>query len=79
MFNRDILEREYARSANTGETLKRLGSYFSPYRNLLIGVLVLVIVTTLLQLAPPWFIGQAIDCYIAPNFGQGSASCVFVD
>lgn len=79
MFNRDVLEREYAKSTNTSGTLKRLGSYFRPYRTLLIGVSVLIIVTTVLQLAPPWFIGQAIDCYIAPNFGQGAESCVFAD
>ena len=79
MFNRDVLQREFAKSENTNETLKRLGRYFAPYRTQIIIVVVLVIVTTLFQLIPPYIIGQSIDCYIAPEFSGGSSSCQFVD
>lgn len=79
MFNRDVLQREYAKSENTGQTLNRLGRYFAPYRTQLIIVVVLVIVTTLFQLIPPYLIGQSIDCYIAPEFSGGSTSCQLVD
>ena len=79
MFNRDVLQREFAKSENTGQTLNRLGRYFAPYRTQLIIVVVLVIVTTLFQLIPPYLIGQSIDCYIAPEFSGGSTSCQFVD
>lgn len=79
MFNRDVLQREFAKSENTNETLKRLGRYFAPYKVQLVIVVVLVILTTLFQLIPPYVIGQAIDCYIAPEFSGGSASCQLVD
>ncbi len=79
MFNRDVLEREFAKSENTNETLKRLGRYFAPYRVQLVIVVILVILTTLFQLIPPYIIGQSIDCYISPEFSGGSTSCQLVD
>jgi ATP-binding cassette subfamily B protein len=75
MMHRDILEREYAKSTNAGLTLRRLGGYFRPYTRILWGVAFLIVLTTLLQLAPPYLIGQAIDCFIAPDFGGSTTSC----
>lgn len=48
-------------------TISRLLSYLKPYRGSLIGVFVLVMVSTLLSLAGPLLLGLAIDEYIIPG------------
>ncbi len=59
---------EEARKAkNTSVTLSRLMGYFAPYRLILFGVLALILLGTLVQVASPFLIGQAVDCFIAPT------------
>jgi len=59
---------EEARKAkNASATLSRLMGYFAPYRMILFGVLALILVGTLVQVASPFLIGQAVDCFIAPT------------
>ena len=47
--------------------LRRLVAYLAPFRNGLIGVLVLVVIYTILGLLGPYMIGMAIDDYIIPG------------
>jgi ATP-binding cassette subfamily B protein/subfamily B ATP-binding cassette protein MsbA len=52
------------KAEDTGRTLGRLAAYLKPYRLPLLGVGVLLILDTLLQLAGPYLIGRAIDEFI---------------
>jgi ATP-binding cassette subfamily B multidrug efflux pump len=61
-MHRMAVEEEKAR--DTGQTLRRLATYFGPHRLGLLGVGALVILDTLLQLAGPYLIGRAIDDFI---------------
>ena len=58
---------ETRKAKNTRETLSRLLDYFAPYRLILLGVVVLIILGTLVQVASPFLLGQAVDCFIAPT------------
>ena len=44
--------------------LRRLLRYMKPHTGILIGVIVALLVTTAIELAPPWIIRQAIDRFI---------------
>jgi ATP-binding cassette subfamily B protein/subfamily B ATP-binding cassette protein MsbA len=48
--------------------LKRLFGYIRPYRTQLITAIILMIASSLLSVASPWIIGQAIDDGIRANF-----------
>jgi len=52
---------------NQGETLRQLLAYLKPYTLHLVGVFLLVVVSTLLTLAGPLLVAQAIDRYIVPG------------
>jgi ABC-type multidrug transport system fused ATPase/permease subunit len=52
------------KAQDTGQTLRRLAVYFRPYWLPLVGVAVLIVLDTLLQLAGPFLIGRAIDEFI---------------
>lgn len=75
MMRRDLLEREFIKAKSTRQSLGRLISYFKPYKKALLIVAVLILVTTGLQLATPYLIGQSIDCFIAPGITGASSSC----
>jgi ATP-binding cassette subfamily B protein len=79
MVRRDLYEREFRKAEAGRRTLKRLMRYFGPYRNTLLIVLGLIIITTALQLATPALIGQGIDCYIAPGLGAPADNCQLAD
>jgi ATP-binding cassette, subfamily B, multidrug efflux pump len=51
---------------NVGNTLARFGHYFRPYWLVLVGVAVLVIVSTWAQVTTPDLTGQIVDCYLTP-------------
>ena len=53
------------------KTLRRLGDYLKPYHKRLLTVTVLVIIGTLLSLAAPVLLGQAIDKYIVSDDVDG--------
>ncbi|MFQ6101362.1 MAG: ABC transporter ATP-binding protein [Anaerolineae bacterium] len=61
------LTREAAKPADVGKTLRRLLGYFRPFQGLLAAVAVLIVVSTLLQLAAPYLPGVAVDQFIAPG------------
>jgi ATP-binding cassette subfamily B multidrug efflux pump len=58
---------------DTGKTLRRLGIYLKPYWLPLLGVLALLLVGTLLQLAAPYLIGRAVDKFIIAGDQSGLA------
>ena len=62
-----MLEQEARHAKNTSETLSRLLGYFAPYRLILTGVAVLIILSTVVGVASPFLIGQAVDCFIVPT------------
>jgi ATP-binding cassette subfamily B multidrug efflux pump len=62
-----MMRAETRRAKNTRETLSRLLGYFAPYRLILFGVGALIILGTLVQVASPFLLGQAVDCFIAPT------------
>ncbi len=61
-----FLDQEARKARRRQATLARLLRYFAPYRVILFGVAVMIILGTLVQVATPFLIGQAIDCFIAP-------------
>jgi ATP-binding cassette, subfamily B, multidrug efflux pump len=63
---RGILEQDAIKPVSTGETLRRLGSYFRPYWAVLLLVLVLMIANAWAQVISPVLNGQAVDCYLTP-------------
>ncbi len=78
MMRRDVLEREYRKADSAGLTLRRLLRYFGPYRRTLYFVGALILFTTAIQLLTPYLIGQAIDCFVAPD-ASANNSCRLVD
>ncbi len=60
------LTQETSKPVEVGQALRRLLGYFRPFRGLLAVVTVLVIASTLLQLAAPYLTGVAVDQFIAP-------------
>jgi ABC-type multidrug transport system fused ATPase/permease subunit len=61
------------KAQDMGKTLRRLAAYLKPYWLPLLGVGVLLIVGTLLQLAAPYLIGRAVDEFIVAEDRQGLA------
>jgi len=61
-----FLDQEARQSKSTRATLSRLLGYFAPYRAILLGVAALIILGTFANVATPFLIGQAVDCFIAP-------------
>lgn len=56
-----------------GKTLRRLLRYFGPFWGLLVVVVVLILISTALQLAAPYLTGVAVDQFIAPTGDQPRA------
>lgn len=84
MGNREaMLRRETSKPVSAGATLLRFWQYFRHYWYILLGVLGLVVVSTLFQVLIPALTGQAVNCFLAPasqqalgaeivpNIGQG--------
>ncbi len=65
------LAQETAKPMETGKTLRRLLTYFRPFRVLLLAVAVLILASTALQLAAPYLIGIAVDQFIKPSDKPG--------
>lgn len=72
---RHALSQDARKARSTWRTLARLLRYFRPYLLLIIGVGVLLLLSTGVQAVRPFLIGQAIDCFIAP----AGESCALVD
>jgi ATP-binding cassette subfamily B protein len=77
-----MLNQETLKPRNLGETLARLGSYFSRFWYMILLAVVFVIFATWTQVTTPELMGQATDCFLVPtgasafgNFGSfGPAS-----
>ena len=75
MGHRGMLEQETSKPRSVGPTLRRLARYFGPYWPVLIGVLVLMILSSWTQVLTPELSGQAVDCYLTPAItSQGKSS-----
>ncbi len=70
----DMLQREVSKPTSVGSTLARFWVYFKRYWLVLLGVLLLIIVSTWFQVLIPDLMGQAVNCYLTPasmaNFNQ---------
>lgn len=53
--------------AYDGRLVRRLATYMSPYKSQLVLAIILMVVSSLLSVAGPWIIGQAIDEGISGN------------
>jgi ATP-binding cassette, subfamily B, multidrug efflux pump len=67
MFDRNIFTVEVTRARDVRLTLARFWRYFRPYGWLLLFSMVMVLAGTLMQVAVPVLIGQAVDCYLSPE------------
>ncbi|MCH8095428.1 MAG: ABC transporter ATP-binding protein, partial [Chloroflexi bacterium] len=65
---------EVSKPVNVFVTLRRFGGYFRPYLRQYLIVLVMMILSTWSQATAPRLIGQAVDCYLVPLTGIGSAA-----
>lgn len=63
---RGLLDQETTKPKSSGETLRRLASYFRPYMGALLLVLLLMGVNAWTTVVGPVLNGQAVDCYLTP-------------
>jgi ATP-binding cassette subfamily B protein/subfamily B ATP-binding cassette protein MsbA len=63
--------RDEEKAQDSGQTLRRLAVYLKPYWLPLLGVGFLLVLGTLLQLAAPFLIGQAVDQFIVAGDRAG--------
>jgi ATP-binding cassette subfamily B protein len=67
MGNRDFMFRTEARKAtDVTATLGKFWLRFRAYSHVLVGVAILIVVSTYIQVTIPDLIGQAVDCYLTP-------------
>ncbi|MFN8530884.1 MAG: ABC transporter ATP-binding protein [Anaerolineae bacterium] len=71
---RRLLETEVSKAQNIGATLMRFGTYFRRYWTWVFGALLLIVITTYVQVVSPDYIQQAVDCYFVP---QTTSHCWF--
>src|SRR5438046_1252719 len=62
---------EASKPQNIGVTLARFWQYFKRFKLPLLGVAVLILLSTYMQVLTPDLIGQAVDCYITPATLKG--------
>jgi ATP-binding cassette subfamily B multidrug efflux pump len=79
MFNNDqVLGTEVRKARAVGPTLQRLWRRFVPYRLALFAALVLIVISTTMQVAIPALTGQAVNCYLEPlsdsSLGEAAAA-----
>ena len=76
--SRRILEREVRKPDDVSKTLRRFAAYFREYWLTLLLVLTFIVISAWTIVMGPNLIGQAIDCYIAPEAAQ-PGSCWYTD
>src|SRR5579884_4197796 len=75
MGQRDwFFQQETSKPTAVGDTLRRFWSYFRRYSHVLLGVGGLVLASTLLQVAIPALMGEAVDCFFSPAAESGAAA-----
>lgn len=62
-----LLQNEVLKPRSVRLTLGRFGQYFRPYWHWLLLVLVVLVLNAWVQVVTPGLIGQAVDCYLAPQ------------
>lgn len=62
-----MLQNEVLKPRSVRLTLGRFGQYFRPYWHWLLVVAFLLVVNAWVQVVTPGLIGQAVDCYLAPQ------------
>lgn len=62
-----MLNTETSKPKHALATLARFWYYFKPYWFALVATVVLIVVSTVLQVVAPLLIGQAVDCYLLPH------------
>lgn len=62
-----MLQNEVLKPRSVRLTLGRFGQYFRPYWHWLLVVAILLVVNAWVQVITPGLIGQAVDCYLAPQ------------
>ncbi len=67
---RHILAQEVSKPVNVAATLGRLAREFGRFWPALIGVVVLILVGTYVQVLTPDLVGQSVDCYLTPATAQ---------
>jgi ATP-binding cassette subfamily B protein len=64
---RRLMSQQTLKPKNVGATLARFWHYFRRYWLVLLGALLLVLLSSLTQIAVPAVIGQSVDCYLLPR------------
>lgn len=65
-----MLQNEVLKPRSVRLTMGRFGHYFRPYWHWLLVVALLLIVNAWVQVITPNLIGQAVDCYLAPQIAE---------
>jgi ATP-binding cassette subfamily B protein len=76
---RRMMEREVLKPKNIGATLARFGSYFRKYWLGMALALLMIVGSVWTQVTAPDLIGQAVDCYLAPQAGASNCWYATVD
>jgi ATP-binding cassette, subfamily B, multidrug efflux pump len=78
-MQRRMLEQEADKAQNVSVTLARFGGYFKRYWIGVLATVMLVVLSTWMQVVSPDLVGQAIDCYLYQQPGQVTDTCWFSD
>lgn len=78
-MQRRLLEQESSKAQNISVTLARFGTYFRKYWFGLLITLILMLVSTWVQVISPDYVGQAVDCYLYQQPGVTSDTCWYTD
>nr|WP_245860362.1 ABC transporter ATP-binding protein [Candidatus Chloroploca asiatica] len=62
-----MLNTETERPKRVGVTLARFWVYFRPWWYAVVLTMILLVLSTVMQVLTPGLIGQAVDCYLLPN------------
>ncbi|NJN18334.1 MAG: ABC transporter ATP-binding protein [Oscillochloris sp.] len=62
-----MLETDKEKPVRVGATLARFWHYFKPYWYAVLLTVILIVAGTVAQVAAPFLIGQAVDCYLLPQ------------
>ncbi len=73
-----MLEAETEKPQNLWPTLRRFGQYFRPYTLALVFIVILVLVSTWMQVQTPDLTGQVFDCFVTPRLGAVSGAAALM-
>lgn len=70
------LRQEVRKPNEVGGTLRRFGKYVKPYWWVMVLILVLMIISTWVQVVSPNLTGQVVDCFLTPVMGAATGEAV---